>query len=210
MTCLRWMPLVALIALPAVAAAQPPIEPSHSWATMRNEPGVMLIAPANGESLISPTDYTIDVYLNDSGNNPVEVPNTDIWLDNPATVPCPIAPWISDTGSWCPNCGHDTMTRLLRGGVPYPADCRTTFTEVMCQGYVIQILDLRFVSPDLNGNQSVTLVDFAIFGSYCNVPCSPAVWCADLNKSDEPNPLICVTAADFAIFAGFFMNSNCP
>jgi hypothetical protein len=199
---------LALLAFASVANAGI-VDPANSWATMNNEPGVMTIAPGGADSFIFPTDYTIDVYVNDSGGNPVEIVASDIWLDNPATVPCP-GGWIADSSTYSPDPGHTTFTGTPRGGVPVAADCRGSQTDVIAVGNVIHTLNLRFNSPDLNGDGEVTVGDFAVFAGYFNQPCTNQAWCADLDESDELFPLACVGVGDFAIFASFFNISECP
>jgi hypothetical protein len=171
----------------------------------------MRVAPGGADSFIFPNNYLIDVFVNDSGGNPVEIVASDIWLDNPATVPCP-GGWIADSSTYSPDPGHTTFSGTPRGGVPAASggNCRGSQTDVIAVGNSIQVLDLRFVSPDLDGSGNVGLADFAVFASFYNLPCSDTAWCADLDKSDETEPSACVGLADFAVFASYYNISDCP
>ena len=199
---------LALLAFASVSNAGI-VDPTTSWATMTNSPAVMIVAPGGAESFVFPTDHTIDVYVNDSGSNPVEVVASDIWLDNSASSPCP-GGWISDSSTYAPDPGHTTFTGTPRGGVPVGGACRAVQTDVVAVGNTIQILDLRFQSPDLNGDGDVTVGDFAVFAACFNQPCTDSCWCADMDHSDEAHPAACVGVGDFAIFASFFNISSCP
>jgi hypothetical protein len=155
--------------------------------------------------LTFPVDHTIDVYVNDSGGNPVEIVQSDIWLENVDAEPCP-GGWIADSSTFAPDAGHTTFTGVLRGGVPLVADCNDS-TDVVAIGNTIQTLPLFFISPDLNGDGTVDSIDFAVFASCFNLPCVGHCPCADLDKGGgDP----CVTSVDFAIFASFFNLSDCP
>jgi hypothetical protein len=204
---------LALLACVSVANAGI-VDPANSWATLANPPAVLLTAPGGGDSFIFPDNHLIDVYVNDSGGNPVEIVASDIWLENDATEPCP-GGWIADSSTYAPDPGHTTFSGTPRGGVPIAAPCRSTGTCVIAVGHEIQCfgtdgLDLRFVSPDLNGDGGVTVGDFGIFAACFNQPCTDSCWCADLNKSDDTPPAPCVTVGDFGIFAGYFNISFCP
>lgn len=199
---------LALLAFASVAYAGI-VDPTTSFATMNNSPAVMNVAPGGAESFVFPVDHTIDVYVNDSGTNPVEIVASDIWLDNPATVPCP-GGWIADSSTFAPDPGHTTFTATPRGGVPVGGNCRGSQTDVVAVGNVIETLDLRFHSPDLNGDGSVTVGDFAVFAACFNQSCTDSCWCADLDRSDDTFPAACVGVGDFAIFASFFNISDCP
>lgn len=199
---------MALLAFASIANAGI-VDPGTSFANMVNEPGIMLIAPGGANSFVFPTDYTIDVFVNDSGSQPVEIVATDIWLNNVASTPCP-GGWIADSSTYAPDPGHTTFTGTPRGGVGTGFNCRDGSTDVVAVGQVIETLNLRFVSPDLNGDGTASLPDFAVFASYFNQPCSDTRWCANMDKSGESEPNACVTLPDFAIFASYFNNSVCP
>jgi hypothetical protein len=195
---------LALLACASIANAGI-VDPEQSWADMVGEPATLLIAPGGAESLVFPDDHTIDIYVNDSGGNPVEIVASDMYLLNDDAEPCP-GGWIADSSSFAPDAGHTTMTSVLRGGVPLVAPCTAT-TSVMAVGNEIQVLDLFFVSPDLNGDGTVGSVDFAVFASCFNQPCVGHCLCADLDKAGG-SP--CVGSVDFAIFASFYNVSTCP
>jgi hypothetical protein len=199
---------LALLAFASIANAGI-VDPQWSSATLTNSPAELNVAPGGAESLVFPNDHTIDVYVNDSGQNPVEIVASDIWLENPGTAPCP-GGWIADSSTFSPDPGHTTFTGTLRGGTPLGGNCRGSQTDVVAVGNSIETLDLRFHSPDLNGDGSVTVGDFGVFASCYNLPCSDSCWCADLDKSDETEPEACVKVGDFAVFASFYNISECP
>lgn len=201
---------LALLTMAAVANAGI-VDPANSWATINNPPAVILTAPGGAESFVFPNNHLIDVYVNDAGYNPVEIVAADIWLENDGTEPCP-GGWTADSSTYAPDPGHTTFSYAPRGGVGFGDLCRIEGTRVIAVGHVIEDfdVDLRFVSPDLNGDGSVGLVDFSLFATSYNMPCTDNVWCADYSKSDEALPLPCVTLPDFAIFAGFYNVSDCP
>jgi hypothetical protein len=210
---------LALLACASVASAGI-VDPLNSTAQVHpGEPtnpyypkARVLCAPGGGDSFIFPQDHQVDVYVADSGGDPVEIVASDIWMDNADTEPCP-GEWIADSSTYAPNAGHTTFTGIPRGGVPQTAYCRDTLTDVVAVGQVIESLWLHFVSPDLNGDLVVNSTDFAIFASCYNLPCPGAsnhCYCADLNKSDEDPPGLCVGSTDFAIFASYYNNSICP
>ena len=199
---------MALLAVASVANAGI-VDPAMSSATLNGSPAILLVAPGGANSFVFPSNHTIDVYVNDSGGNPVEIVATDIWLDNIASAPC-AGGWVADSSTYAPDPGHTTFTGTPRGGVPGAANCRDATTDVLAVGQVIETLNLRFVTPDLNGDGLASLPDFAIFASFFNQPCNDNRWCGNMDKSGENEPLACVTLPDFAIFASYFNNSNCP
>ena len=196
---------LALLACASVANAGI-VDPTQSYATLGcpdfDRPNVMLIAPGGADSFVFPENYQIDVFVNDSGGNPVEIVASDIWLGNDATEPCP-GGWIADSSTYAPDPGHTTFTYTPRGGVPAPADlpviegCKESYTDVIAVGHVIEMggpciadvgFELRFVSPDLNGDGHVTVADFGVFAGHFNLPCTNHAWCANLDKSPEVFP----------------------
>jgi len=200
--------VLALSAMASPAIASIP-DPATSWATVANPPAVILVAPGGHDSFVYPYNHTIDVYVRDSNNLPVELIASDIWLENDAAAPCP-GGWIADSSTYAPDPGHTTFTGTPRGGIMLNIGCRNHVTEVFVIGIPIETLDLRFVSPDLNGDGHVTLQDFGLFASCYQWHCTDQCWCADLSRSDEPYPQSCVTIADFAIFAVSYLLSDCP
>jgi hypothetical protein len=200
---------LALLSMAAVANAGI-VDPANSWATIQNPPAIILTAPGGGDSFVFPNNHLIDVYVNDAGYNPVEILAVDIWLENDGTEPCP-GGWTADSSTYAPDPGHTTFSYAPRGGVGLGDFCRIEGTRVIAVGHVIEDLglDLRFVSPDLNGDGTVGLTDFAVFATFFNLPCTDNAWCADLDKSDDTPPAACVTLTDFAIFATYFNASNC-
>jgi hypothetical protein len=199
------MASLALLAIASIANAGI-VDPTNSYATIAAT-GIMTIAPGGADSFTIPADHRIDVYLNDSGNAPVEVIASDIWLSDPTAITswCP-GGVVADSSTFAPDPGHTTFTGTPRGGViarvsGVDYDCSTISVDVVAVGNVIENLTLSFNSPDLNGNGAVTAGDFGIFGLYYNGTST----CADFNESGGN-----VTAADFGVFAGFYNNSECP
>ncbi len=193
------MAALALMAINSVAFAGI-VDPANSFATLATSPGIILVAPGGGESFIIPNNYQIDVYVNDSGNNPVEIIATDIWVDDPIVVWC-AGGVIADSSTFAPDPGHTTFTGTPRGGVDGTQDCSAITLDVVAVGNIIADLDLAVCSPDLSGDGHVTVVDFGLFaGSYGG---SDA--CADYNRDGGA-----VTVVDFGIFAGYYNISDCP
>ncbi len=195
------MAALALMAINSVAFAGI-VDPANSFATLPDGHvhGIILVAPGGAESFIIPSNYQIDVYVNDSGNNPVEIIATDIWLNDPSVVWC-AGGVIADSSTFAPDPGHTTFTGTPRGGVDGTQDCSLITIDVIAVGNIIADLALAVCSPDLSGDGQVTVADFGLFaGSFQGTDA-----CADYNRSGGD-----VTVADFGIFAGFFNISDCP
>lgn len=193
------MAALALLAINSIANAGI-VDPANSFATLGAGPGIMTVAPGGADSFVIPEDHQIDVYLNDSGNNPVEVIATDIWLDDPLVVWC-AGGVIADSSTFAPDPGHTTFTGTPRGGVGLGVDCSAITLDVVAVGNVIEDLTLAVNSPDLNGDGSVTVADFGLFAGFFNAVGA----CADYVESGGT-----VDVADFGTFAGFFNISDCP
>jgi hypothetical protein len=192
------------------------VDPDNSSASIVGPVVRLRVTPGGDEGFIFPVNHQIDVVVRDSDGNPVEIVASDIWLLNVDTEPCP-GGWIADSSTYAPNAGYTTFTGVPRGGVPITAYCRDTPTDVMAVGVSIHTFalaeGLHFVSPDLNGDGTVDSVDFALFASCYNIPCpgtSNHCYCADLDKSNEDPPGLCVGSVDFAIFAASYNQSDCP
>lgn len=202
MTSRKMLALMAGLAVLAIASIANAgiVDPANSSATVATT-GYMTIAPGGADSFVIPVNHRIDVYVNDSGNNPVEIIASDIWLDDPIVVWC-AGGVIADSSTFAPVPGHTTFTGTPRGGVATGSDCGLISLDVIAVGNVIESLDLKVNSPDLNGSGTVTVADFGLFAGYFQGNGN----CANLNESvGSPN----VTVADFGIFAGFFNVSNC-
>jgi hypothetical protein len=199
---LALMAALAILAMNSIANAGI-VDPANSSATVAST-GIMTIAPGGADSFVIPVDHQIDVYVNDSGNNPVEIIASDIWLDDPLVVWC-AGGVIADSSTFAPDAGHTTFTGTPRGGVEAAAagfnECSAMSMDVIAVGNVIESLDLKANSPDMNGDGSVTVADFGLFAGSFQGNDS----CADYNESGGD-----VTVADFGIFAGFFNVSDCP
>lgn len=204
MTSRKMLALMAGLAVLAIASIANAgiVDPANSSATVATT-GTMTIAPGGADSFVIPVNHRIDVYVNDSGNNPVEVIASDIWLDDPIIVWC-AGGVIADSSTFAPDPGHTTFTGTPRGGVVATGnDCANISIDVVAVGNVIESLSLAANSPDLNGSGTVTVADFGLFAGYFQGNGN----CANYNESvGSPN----VTVADFGIFAGFFNVSSCP
>lgn len=201
MTSRKILVLMAALAVLATNANAGIVDPANSSATITT-PGIMTIAPGGADSFVVPVNRTIDVSLNDSGNNPVEVVASDIWLEDPLVVWC-AGGVIADSSTFSPDPGHTTFTGTPRGGVATGAQCANISMNVVAVGNVIADLTLSANSPDLNGSGTVTVADFGLFAGFFQGDGN----CANYNESvGSPN----VTVADFGIFAGFFNVSSCP
>lgn len=198
---LALMAALAILAMNSIANAGI-VDPANSTATVATT-GIMTIAPGGADSFVIPVNHRIDVYVNDSGNNPVEIIASDMWLDDPIIAWC-AGGVIADSSTFAPDPGHTTFTGTPRGGVLATGnDCANISIDVIAVGNVIASLSLSANSPDLNGSGSVTVADFGLFAGYFQGNGN----CANYNESvGSPN----VTVADFGIFAGFFNVSNCP
>jgi hypothetical protein len=198
---LALMAALAILATNSIANAGI-VDPANSSASVATT-GIMTIAPGGADSFVIPVNHKIDVYVNDSGNNPVEIIASDIWLDDPIINWC-AGGVIADSSTFAPDPGHTTFTGTPRGGVLASGhDCANISIDVIAVGNVIASLSLSANSPDLNGSGSVTVADFGLFAGYFQGTGN----CANYNESaGSPN----VTVADFGIFAGFFNVSNCP
>jgi hypothetical protein len=196
------MAALALLAISSIANAGI-VDPAFSSATCAGCPDVMIVSPGGADSFIVPDNNTIDVFLNDSGGNPVSVVNSDISVSDPEIVWCP-GGVIADSSTYPPDEGHTTFTGTPRGGVALGSVCGSAQSlDVIAVGNLIASLDLSVASPDLNGDGQVTVADFGIFASVFQGDYD----CADYDQfPGSPN----VTVADFAIFASSFNISACP
>ena len=216
------MSALALLAIGSFANAGI-VDPANSWATMMNGPAWITIAPGGYETFISPTNHTIDVYLRDSTNQPVEVLNIDVWLEAPDIIYCP-GGVVADSGTFAPDPGHTTFSGAIRGGVDLGGDCLNAYVAVVAVGNIIESFDedpegantMRMNSMDLTGDGNVSLSDFTKFKTdyYQKNPftCETMgdAWCADYNESGAGGDGLCCTLADFVIFTQTYNISSCP
>jgi hypothetical protein len=198
---LALMAALAILAINSIAYAGI-VDPANSTATVATG-GTMTIAPGGADSFVIPNNHRIDVYVNDSGNNPVEIIASDIWADDPIVSWCD-GGVIADSSTFAPDPGHTTFTGTPRGGVLATGnDCANISLDIIAVGNVIASLSLSANSPDLNGNGLVDIADFGLFGGYWQTSTN----CANYNESVVAPT---VDIADFGIFAGFFNVSTCP
>jgi hypothetical protein len=204
MTSRKFLALMAALAILAInsIAYAGIVDPANSTATIATG-GTMTIAPGGADSFVVPVNHRIDVYVNDSGNNPVEIIASDIWAWDDLIVWC-AGGVIADSSTFAPDPGHTTFTGTPRGGVATPGiNCELISLDIVAVGNTIASLSLSANSPDLNGSGTVTVADFGLFAGFFQGDGA----CANYNESaGSPN----VTVADFGIFAGFFNVSTCP
>jgi hypothetical protein len=200
------MAALAILAMNSVANAGI-VDPANSSATIATG-GTMTIAPGGADSFLTPINRRIDVYVNDSGNNPVEIIASDIWLSDPTVSWCP-GGVIADSSTFHPDAGHTTFTGTPRGGIANPGiNCGTISIDVVAVGNIIESLNLSANSPDLTGNGTVDVADFGLFAGFFGVlDVDGDTACANYDEMPT-NPQ--VNVADFGIFAQFFNASNCP
>jgi hypothetical protein len=199
------MAALALLAISTVTSAGI-VDPTHSWATLATA-GTIVVAPGGGHTFVYPDNHQIDVFLNDDAGNPVEIINSDIWLEDVGVVWCP-GGVFADSSTFAPDPGHTTFTGMPQGGVDATGgfDCANIALDVIAMGFQIAIddhLELSVASPDLEGSGSVTAADFAVFATLYNTDSH----CANFDESTS-SPTC--SAADFALFATFYNLSVCP
>jgi hypothetical protein len=178
------------------------VDPGNSWATMVDAPWTMTIAPGGMDGFLNPEDHTIDVYVRDGANAPVELLAEDIWLEHPDVVWCP-GGVIADSSTYAPDAGHTTFTGTPHGGIAFGADCSAIAMEVFAAGVSIEALPLSVNSPDIDGNLQVDIIDFCGFGDLYNC-FSDCDLCLDYDESGT------IDIADFGIFATLYHASFCP
>jgi hypothetical protein len=184
--------LVLSLAAPIAQADSNDIDPMYMHAFLLDD-HPFTITPCGGDPM-----PVIDIILEDSGNNPIEVIASDIWLDSPGELDFCWAV-IADSSTFSPDPGHTTISGILRGGLGSLADCNAVRVDVIAIGWVIGGFDLHVNSPDLTGNQQVTVADFGLFAERFQT--SDA--CADYDESGF------VSVSDFGLFAGWFESCVC-
>jgi|SaaInl8_200m_RNA_FD_contig_61_1080030_length_1397_multi_2_in_0_out_0_1 hypothetical protein len=214
MTSRKLFATLAALALVSIAsfATADIIDPDESSATIVAEGG-MTVSPGGYEA-IGPT-HTIDVYVNDALGDPVEILNTDIWLEHEDVVWCE-GGVVADSSTFAPDAGHTTFTSVARGGVDQGDDtngwneCADIALNVIALGYVIDVVNLSVNSQDLNGDGTVNTQDWAKFGRCKGDDTLAGCSCADYNEDYYHTGTTDVNIADQAQFATQFNLSNCP
>jgi hypothetical protein len=181
---------------------------SEAWA---ENCGRLTIAPGGGENLVDPAlgnDYRIHLDLWESGGNPiVGMPGGEMWVLNEDLLVCPGGYCYAD-GPTDEN-GHTTFSGTIMGGTASDGlDCDQTLLYVYLWGELLndgEPVCVSTNSPDLDGDLSVGIPDFARFVQDFNCessgePCNP---CHDYNEDGKTG------VEDFAIFAGYFNSSAC-
>lgn len=210
----RRVSIYALVALailaPGAAAAD---SPAVYGSAIPDHCGRFTIAPGGGETLVEgANDYRIDVYVWDENHDPVSTLGpSDLWLDrDDILVACGSSDAASQADSGTDPTGHTQFSGTIFGGLPADAaggvDCAATWLYVYAIGMVLndgEPVCVAFDSPDLNGDRSVGIADFARFAVdfNCSVGCDP---CHDYDEDGGTG------IADFGIFAGYFNASTCP
>jgi len=198
---LALMAALVVLAMSSIADAGI-VDPAQSSATIATT-GIMTIAPGGADGFTIPINRRIDVYVNDSGSNPVEIIASDIWLNDDLIAWC-AGGVVADSSTFSPDPGHTTFTGTPRGGVLASGhDCANISIDVIAVGNVIESLSLAANSPDLNGSGGVDIIDFSIFGTAWQTDNA----CANL---DESLATPTVDIIDFSIFGSLFNVSNCP
>ncbi len=151
------------------------------------------VTPCGGDPM-----PVIDVYLEDDGNFPIEVIASDIWLDSPGDVDF-CRPVVADSSTFHPDAGHTTFSGVLRGGLITLSDCAAVRVDIIAIGWVIGGFDLHVNSPDLNGDQQVSVADFGLFAARFQTGDA----CADFDESGF------ISVSDFGLFAGWFESCVC-
>ena len=175
--------------------------------------GRFTIAPGGGEDLVDAAagnDYRIHVWVWDINHDPIiALAPTDIWADHPAYLSS-CYPGFNQADDGTDTSGHTTISGTIYGGLVGDAasgvDCNATELFIYVIGIVINDglpVCVAFDSPDLNGDQTVAIADFALFAAdyNCTGGCDP---CHDYNEDGITNIM------DFAVFAGYFNASVCP
>jgi len=180
------------------ARANIPCVPEESFAAAAN-PGTILVVPdGTGESLAE-VGSTITVSLIDCGNVPIpNFPWQDIWVDDYSGSDLALCQGGSYADHNTDSQGMTTISGRIAGG---------GFSEgplgVYVAGSLIYTsqLDIRVVSPDINGDLQVNLADvsdFAVdFASPAGAPRS------DMNHDGAVN------LADVGVFAAH-LGASCP
>ncbi|RKY67967.1 MAG: hypothetical protein DRP97_06840 [Candidatus Latescibacterota bacterium] len=175
MKILVWLSLM-LVTAPLVATGQTTgcwDLGEYSSATMAysgsDAVSVMVLPDGTGDSLAAArlldgtvVDATITLVLNDCWGVPIaSFPSEDLWLESPdgGLVSCP-GGTIADANTNAE--GITVWQAPLRAGGQSEAGC-----VIMINGMSLLYaapLDVRFNSPDLNGDLVVNLIDVALFG----------------------------------------------
>jgi len=184
--------IALLVGLAATGTAQE-IDPINMHAFLLDD-HPFTIAPCGGDPM-----PVLDIILEDSGNNPIEVIGSDIWLDSPPSMLDFCWAVIADSSTFRPDPGHTTISGEIHGGLQSLSICAAAQVDVIAIGYVIGRFDLQVNSPDLNGDREVTVADFGLFAGRFQTS-DP---CADYNEDGF------VSVADFGLFAGWFGDCVC-
>ncbi len=157
-------------------------------------------------------DYLIHVVALDINGDPITtLAATDLWLWHPELATCPAPFSQADDGTDAD--GHTTFSGTiyagLQGDLGDGIDCDAAELYVYILGIIINDAEPVCVatdSPDLNGDLAVTVADFGRFVAdfNCADEGEPSDPCHDYNEDGETG------VADFALFAGYFNNSECP
>lgn len=139
-------------------------------ATVTTAGGVLLACPAGDGPTLASIGATISVRLVDSAGTPVPgVPAADFWINPP--VDFRLAPLC---GGWqsCPadhatdDNGETTISGSVAAGGLVGSDLFVCVQGIVLLGSAscLQPLPLVIVSPDIDGNLTVDVLDFARFG----------------------------------------------
>jgi hypothetical protein len=164
--------LSALLLLPVLAAASTVPDLNHSTvAVYYHGPMSICVVPGGGGDLLSeartldgtPVDATIHVWIVDGGADPIYgFPWEDIWLESTAGSLAPCYPLGVMADAATDLQGYTAFSGALSaGGHSAPGEKLQVYiagTPVACCD-----LDIRFNSPDVDGNGVVDLTDLVLF-----------------------------------------------
>jgi hypothetical protein len=182
-----------LLALAGVATAG---IPDDTTSTASASAGIVMITPGSTGGSIVDAGATITVTVLDAGSLPVaNFPFQDIYLDAAVDVEISLCQGGSTADANTDVDGVTTIGGVIGGGG------FTDFTQVYISGSPLTGADLPVAlnSPDLNGNLTVNLVDFSIFGDDFGT--------AAFRSDFSPNGVVDLT--DFSIFGQVF-GESCP
>lgn len=164
--------LSALLVLPVLAAASPVPDLDNSTATLYyHGPVSLCVVPGGGGDLLSeartldgtPVDATVHVWIYDGMANPIfAFPWEDIWLESTAGSLAACYPLGVMADAATDFDGYTSFSGALSAGghsaVGEKLQVLIVGTPVDCCD-----LDIRFNSPDVNGDRVVDLTDVFLF-----------------------------------------------
>jgi len=204
--------LAALFVVALAVGASAGIPDTNNSTASAANCGRYTVAPGGGSTTLGDDGYTVTVTVLDiNGDAVVGLPATDMYLWHDDLATCPGT--FSEADGPTDGTGTTTFSGTIYAGVAGDAgqgiDCDTAFLYVYALGIILNQANPVCVatdSPDLNGDLSVGVTDFAKFAADFNclaqaIPCDP---CHDYDESGDTN------VTDFAVFGSYFNDSVCP